>query len=190
MQSASSTAHGQVLADLLPGERSRDILLVFGFAALVGVAAQIAVPLPFTPVPITGQTFAVLLGAAALGATRGASGMALYLALGVAGVPWFAPGNGASFGYIIGFVLAAAVVGLLAERGADRSFLRIAAAMALGNVLIYAVGVPYLMAAADLDLRTGFTAGVWPFLPGDALKLALAATLVPGAWRLTRGDRT
>ncbi|MEV4259550.1 biotin transporter BioY, partial [Spirillospora sp. NPDC049652] len=156
-------------------------------AALVGLAAQISIPLPGTPVPVSGQTFAVLLAGAALGRTRAALGMLLYLAAGVAGVPWFAEGtSGASMpslGYVLGFVLAAAVVGRLAERGGDRTPLRTVATMTFGTVLIYLVGVPYLMASLHVGLDKALHLGVTPFLAGDVLKVLLAAGLLPVAWR-------
>src|SRR5438067_6276539 len=112
----------RVLADAVPGERIRDAALVVAYAVLVGLVAQVVIPLPHTPVPITGQTFGVLLGGMALGWKRGLAGMALYAAAGAAGVPWFAGHSGGfsvitgpTAGYILGFVLAGAVVGKLAE---------------------------------------------------------------------------
>lgn len=180
-----------VLGDLLPGAAVRDVALVLGGAALVGLSAQVSVPLPGTPVPVTGQTFAVLLVGAALGWQRAVSSMLLYLAAGAAGMPWFAEGSSgtsaASLGYVIGFVLAGAVVGALAARGGDRTPVRTVLTMTLGTLLIYAVGLPYLVLAIDAPLSRGFALGVQPFLLGDALKVLLAAGLLPGAWRLTRG---
>ena len=182
----------RVLSDLLPASLLRDLALVGGAAALTGVAAQIAVPLPFTPVPLSLQTFTVLLAGAALGPVRGSLGMLLYLVAGVAGVPWFSDrGSGlefASFGYIVGFVIAAALVGWLARRGADRSVLGTVGLMAAGNLVIYAVGVPWLMAFLGAGLGEGLALGVVPFLVGDGLKIALAAGLLPAAWRLA-GER-
>ncbi|MFD4571216.1 biotin transporter BioY [Streptomyces sp. NPDC058417] len=181
---------GQVLADLLPASRVRDVALVLGGAALTGVAAQIAVPVPGSPVPVTGQTFAALLVGTALGARRGLLSLALYALVGVAGVPWFAEGgSGAgavSFGYVLGMVLASAAVGALARRGADRSVLRMAGAMLLGEAIIYAVGVPYLAYAADMSASAAIAAGLTPFLIGDALKAALAMGLLPAVWKLVR----
>lgn len=180
-----------VLADLLPGALTRDVALVVGSAIFVGLAAQLSVPVPGTPVPVTGQTFAVLLSGAALG-WRGLAGMALYLVAGAAGVPWFAghsSGTGApSFGYIVGFLLAAAVVGALARRGGDRTPLRTVGTMAIGTVLIYAIGLPWLMHSVHVGLTKGFALGVRPFLVGDAIKVVLAAGLLPAAWRTV--DRT
>jgi biotin transport system substrate-specific component len=196
-QSAIGRPRRVVLADVLPGDRVRDVVLVAGFAALTGLAAQLTVKLPFTPVPITGQTFAVLLGGAALGWRRGLAGMVLYLAAGLTPwVPWFAEGKGGtqvlqapSFGYILGFLVAAALVGWLAGRGWDRTPPRTVLTMVAGNLVIYAIGLPWLMASVDVGLATGLELGVRPFLAGDALKILLAAGLLPGAWALVRRDR-
>jgi len=177
-----------VLADLVPGALVRDILLVAGGAGLTGLAAQIVVPVPGSPVPMTGQTFAALLVGAALGWRRGGAAMLLYLLAGAAGVPWFQHGTagmaGASAGYIVGFVVAGALVGALARRGGDRTPLRTAGTMVLGNLAIYAVGVPWLMAATGMGLTTALDKGVAPFLIGDAIKIVLAAAVLPAAWAL------
>lgn len=182
----------RVLADLIPGGLVRDLALIGGAAALTGLAAQVAVPLPFTPVPLSLQTLTVLLAAAALGPWRASTAMGLYLVAGVAGVPWFAEQRAGigfpSFGYVLGFMLAAAVVGWLARRGADRSILATALTMAAGNLVIYAIGVPYLALAINVDLPTAIGLGLTPFLVGDALKILLAAGLLPAAWRLA-GER-
>ncbi|KOY57396.1 biotin transporter BioY [Streptomyces sp. XY332] len=179
---------GAVLADLLPASRVRDIALVAGGAALTGLAAQLSVPVPGSPVPVTGQTFASLLVGTAFGARRGFLSLALYALVGMAGVPWFAGGTsgagGASFGYVLGMLLAATVVGALARRGADRSVLRTAATMALGSALIYAVGVPYLALSTGMSFGAAVAAGLTPFLIGDALKAALAMGLLPATWKL------
>ncbi|MFC8344690.1 biotin transporter BioY [Streptomyces sp. NPDC057280] len=181
---------GQVLADLLPASRVRDIALVVGGAALTGLAAQISVPVPGSPVPVTGQTFAALLVGTTLGAGRGFLSLALYAIAGVAGMPWFAgatSGSAApSFGYILGMVLASTVVGALARRGADRSVLRTAGAMLLGEAVIYAVGVPYLAVATGMSASAAVAAGLTPFLLGDALKAALAMGLLPSTWKLIK----
>lgn len=183
----------RVLADLVPGGLVRDLALVAGAAAFTGVAAQVAIPLPFTPIPISLQTFAVLLSGAALGPLRGGAAMGLYLVAGVAGVPWFAEQNSGigfpSFGYIIGFILASVLVGALARRGADRSLRGTAAMMVAGNFVIYAVGVPYLALAIGVSLPEAIRLGMLPFLVGDALKIALAVGLLPAAWRLAGGPR-
>ncbi|MFC8720060.1 biotin transporter BioY [Kitasatospora sp. NPDC057198] len=183
-----------VLADLLPqastrfGARARDLALVAGGAALTGLAAQLSVPVPGSPVPVTGQTFAALLVGTALGARRGAAALGLYLAAGTAGLPWFAEGTSgaglATLGYVIGFVVAAALTGALARRGADRSPLATAGAMALGSLAIYAVGVPYLAFALDVPLAKAAHLGLYPYLVGDALKMVLAMGALPLTWKL------
>ncbi|MEV6613834.1 biotin transporter BioY [Streptomyces sp. NPDC051051] len=187
---ATPVSPGRVLADLIPASRVRDVALVLGGAALTGLAAQIAVPVPGSPVPVTGQTFAALLVGTTLGARRGFLSLALYALVGVAGVPWFAEGgSGAaavSFGYVLGMILASTVVGALARRGADRSVLRMAGAMLVGEAVVYAVGVPYLAYAADISASAAIAAGLTPFLIGDALKAVLAMGLLPTAWKLVK----
>jgi len=182
---------GTVLADLLPASRAKsavDAALVVGGAALTGIAAQIAVPVPGSPVPVSGQTFAALLVGTALGARRGFLSLALYAVAGMVGMPWFAQGASGyampSFGYILGMLLAATVVGALARRGADRSMLRTAGSMVVGSVIIYAVGVPYLALATGMSFSAAIAAGLVPFLIGDALKAALAMGALPTAWKL------
>ncbi|MFJ8566769.1 biotin transporter BioY [Streptomyces sp. NPDC093514] len=189
MSTASvSLRPGAVLADLLPASRVRDTALVVGGAALTGLAAQISVQVDGLAAPITGQTFAALLVGAALGAGRGFLSLAVYTLVGMAGVPWFAGGGsgagGATFGYVLGMLLAATVVGALARRGGDRSVLRTAGSMAVGSALVYAVGVPYLMAVTGASLTTALATGMVPFLIGDALKAALAMGALPTAWKL------
>jgi biotin transport system substrate-specific component len=180
--------HPLVLADLLPGTVARDAALVVGAAGFVGVLAQISIHLSFTPVPITGQTLGVLLAGTALGWRRAGAAMALYAVAGVAGVPWFAGAGhgyvGASFGYIVGFFLAAVLCGYLAGRGADRSVLRSVPAMLAGEVVIYAVGVTWLAVSLHLGARAAISDGLTPFLAGDAIKAAIAAGLLPAAWWL------
>lgn len=189
---AQAAAQPRVLADLVPGELVRDVALVVGAAALTGVAAQVAVPLPFTPVPLSLQTLTVLLAGAALGPLRGGAAMGLYLVAGTLGVPWFSEQRSgwefASFGYIAGFVMAAVVVGALARRGVDRTVPGTAGLMVVGNLLIYAIGVSWLAVSLAVDLPTALGLGATPFLIGDALKIAVAAALLPAAWRLA-GDR-
>ncbi|WP_431044456.1 biotin transporter BioY [Streptomyces sp. P1-3] len=196
MSSASVSAAGTrtVLADaLFPARQvlARDAALVVGGAVLTGLAAQISVPVPGSPVPVTGQTFAALLVGTSLGAGRGFLSLALYTLAGMAGMPWFAEGtSGAvapSFGYVLGMLLAATVVGALARRGGDRGVLSTAGTMVLGSAVIYAVGVPYLAVAADLSLSAAVAAGLTPFLLGDALKAALAMGALPTAWKLLGG---
>lgn len=188
---AAPARTGAVLADLLPAARHRyavDTALVLGGAALTGIAAQIAVPVPGSPVPVTGQTFAALLVGTALGARRGFLALAVYALAGMAGVPWFSEGTSGvgfpSFGYVLGMLLAASVVGALARRGGDRSMLRTAGTMVLGSAIIYAVGVPYLALATGMSASAAIAAGLVPFLLGDALKAALAMGALPAAWKL------
>ncbi|RPF28423.1 biotin transporter BioY [Georgenia muralis] len=177
-----------VLADALPGSRARDVALVVGGAALVAVVGQIAVPLPFTPVPLTLGTFAVLLVGSALGPARAGASMSLFLLAALAGAPVLAGGGSgwaaASFGYALGYLPAALLAGALARRGADRSAGRMVAAAVAATALVYAAGVPWLMGFADLSLERALVLGVLPFLVGDVVKAAAAALLLPGAWRL------
>ncbi|GAA4919873.1 biotin transporter BioY [Streptomyces coeruleoprunus] len=184
---AAPTRTGAVLADLLPASRTRDIALVVGGAALTGIAAQLSVPIPGSPVPVSGQTFAALLVGTALGARLGFLSLAGYALAGMAGMPWFAQGTSGygmpSFGYILGMLLAATVVGALARRGADRSVLRMAGTMAVGSLIIYAVGVPYLALATGMSLSQAVAVGLVPFLVGDAVKAALAMGALPTAWK-------
>jgi biotin transport system substrate-specific component len=168
-----------------------DAILVLAGTGLVAGAAQISIALPFTPVPITGQTFAVVLVGASLGAIRGTASLMLYLWLGVAGAPIYADQGhgwavitGASGGYIVGFVLAAAVTGWLAERNWDKKLSSAIAAMLTGNVIIYLVGLPWLAVVLETNLEKTLEFGLYPFVPGDIFKLYLAAALLPWAWRL------
>ncbi|WP_372345823.1 biotin transporter BioY [Streptomyces sp. KL116D] len=178
---------GKVLADLIPASRTKDIALVVGGAALTGIAAQIAVPVPGSPVPVTGQTFAALLVGTALGARRGFLALAVYALAGMAGMPWFAEGASGfsmpSFGYVIGLMLASAAVGALARRGGDRSVLRTAGTMVIGEAIVYAVGVPYLAVSTGMSLTAAVAAGLTPFLIGDVLKAVLAMGALPTAWK-------
>jgi biotin transport system substrate-specific component len=177
--------------------RARHLALIVAGALLIALSANVSIPVPGTPVPISGQTFSVLLVGGALGARRGILASLLYLVLGLF-LPVYAEHKhgieiiasiqdgrfvfGATGGYLIGFVLAAGVVGRLAELGWDRRFGGALAAMALGNLVIYLVGVPWLMVATGWDFSKAFSLGVQPFLVGDAIKLLLAAGLFPFAW--------
>jgi biotin transport system substrate-specific component len=167
--------------------------LVTGFALLTGFAAQWEIPLGFTPVPVTGQTFAVLLAGGTLGMRAGGASQLLYLAMGAFGLPFFAGGSsgwevlrGPTIGYLIGFVFAAAVVGRLAEAKADRKVVTAIPAFALGSVVIYVCGMFGLVVVAGMSVGAAFTAGVVPFLVGDAIKAVAAGVLLPAAWKLTR----
>ena len=168
-----------------------DLLLIAGGSLLVAVAAQAAVPLPFTPVPWTLQPLAVLLVGALLGARRGAAALVAYLAEGASGLPVFAGGAfgvaplmGPTAGYLVGFVPAAFVTGFLAERGWDRRFVTTWAAMALGSLTLFAFGVAWL--SRFVGWQGAVTAGLLPFVLGDVLKQLLAALLLPSLWRTRR----
>jgi biotin transport system substrate-specific component len=174
----------------------RAVLLVAGGAALTAISAQIVWFAPWNPlVPYTFQTASVLLVGTVLGWRLGLASMLLYIALGAAGLGVFAEGRSglstdgqlsATLGYLGGFVLAAALVGWLAERGWDRSPASTVGLMVLGNLLIYAVGVPVLIAVTGLDLATALRVGALDFVPWDLIKIAAAAALLPLAWRAVR----
>lgn len=168
----------------------RDLLLVVGGSLLLALFAQIAIPLPFTPVPLTGQTFAVLLVGAALGAKRGAASLGLYTLEGALGLPFFAGGksglSGPTVGYLIGFIAAAYVIGLLAERGLDRSLRTSFIPFLLGTVIIYAFGATWLAISLNMTPQAAFANGVLPFLIGDVIKLILAGVALPAAWKLAK----
>jgi biotin transport system substrate-specific component len=170
-----------------------DALLVVAGAGLVALAAQIEIPLSFTPVPISGQTFAVLLVGASLGPLLGAASLLLYFCVGLVGAPVYSGGDGgweivkgATGGYLVGFIAAAVLTGWLAQRRWDRRFNSAVAAMLSGSVVIYLFGLPWLARTADLDLNGTLEAGLYPFVVGDLMKLYLAGMLLPGAWRLVR----
>lgn len=200
-----ASEHGITIADFLVpirvgervGSRARHLGLVVAGALLIALCAQLTIRLPDNPVPITGQTLAVLLVGGALGFRRGFLATALYLVLGfflpvyaehASGVQRIVSVHegglvlGATGGYLLGFVLAGATVGWLAELGWDRHIGGALAAMAIGNALIYAVGLPWLMAATGMPFFTAVEKGVAPFLAGDLVKLAVAAGLFPVAW--------
>ena len=168
-----------------------DAALIIGGALIIALGARVALLLPFSPVPVTGQTLAVLLVGALLGSRRGALSVLLYLAEGMAGLPVFAGGAagpayalGPTGGYLIGFVAAAWVTGALAGRGWDRRIETTTLAMLAGNAVIYAFGLPWL--AAFVGAENVLTLGLFPFLIGDLLKLVLAAALLPSGWQALR----
>ena len=182
-----------VLADrVIPRHLVTDITLVVLGAALVAGLAQIAVPL--VPVPVTGQTLGVLLVGASLGAWRGGLSLAVYAAAGIIGLPVFAPEDdgshtvgwtailGPTGGYIIGFIVAAAFVGWLAQREWDRKILKAALTFGGGSLVVFAIGLPWLSASLGLDLETTLIAGFYPFIPGGIIKALIAAALLPLAW--------
>lgn len=171
--------------------RVRDILLVVGGCLFVAGMAQVRIPLPFTPVPLTGQTFAVLLVGAVLGSRRGAASLLLYLISGIFGLPFFAGGTsglatmlGPTGGYLAGFVLAAALVGLLAARGMDRRIPGALLAFLAGEIIIYLFGVAWL--SHFIGFQRAIAAGLAPFIIGDAIKVAAAGLALPAAWKLVK----
>jgi len=189
-----ATIPSRVIAGrLIPRSTAWTIGLTVGFALLTAAAAQVRIPLGFTPVPITGQTFAVLLSGAALGATYGSASQLLYVALGAVGFPVFAGGDGgwsavtgATGGYLVGFIIAAAVVGRLAERRQDRNVWSAVPAFLAGNAIIYLIGVPWLYnsVAGITTGQAALAAGFTPFIAGDLIKIVLAGLLLPAAWKL------
>jgi len=196
MSIALAPATPSTLLDLLDRSRVRDAVAIVGFALLTALAAQISIPLGFTPVPLTGQTFAVLLAGGVLGSRRGGLSMLLYVALGATGLPFYAEGTGgwtaatgATAGYLVGFIVAAIVVGLMAEHGQDRKLSTSIPAFLAGTMIIYTVGAGWL--AYDLGLpltaaageSSAVSLGVAPFLVGDVFKALLAGAMLPAAWR-------
>ena len=166
-----------------------DIALVIGGSLFIAVSSQLRIFLPISPVPITGQTFAVLVTGALYGARRGGLSVVLYIIMGMSGLRIFALGGGfsvllgATGGYLLGFIAAAYVTGLLAERGWDRRIETTILAMVFGNMVIYAFGLLWLCCLAGFS-RTVLVMGLYPFIIGDLLKIVLAALLLPSGWKL------
>jgi len=167
-----------------------DILFVVGGAALIGLLAQVAIPL--WPVPITGQTLAVLLVGSALGVGRAIGATALYAALGVVGLPWFSDWSsgwhvlaGPTGGYIVGFVVAAAFVSFFSARSWGHTWLGAAVTFTGGSLIVFAFGLPWLAAALGLNLEQTLQAGLYPFIVGGVIKAAIAAALIPLVWKLS-----
>lgn len=166
-----------------------DLIWILGGTLLVALSAQVAIPLPFSPVPITGQTLTVLLTGVLLGSRRAGLCLLVYLAEGIAGLPVFAGGKagiahllGPTGGYLLGFVPAAFLVGWLAEKGWDKRPVTAFAAMLLGNVVIYTFGLPWL--AYFVGSERVLVAGCLPFIPGDLTKVLLATAVLPWGWKL------
>jgi biotin transport system substrate-specific component len=166
-----------------------NILLILGGSVLIALSAQAAIPLPFTPVPVTGQTFAILVVGMALGSWRGGLAVVAYLMEGALGLPVFAGGKGGlvvlfgpTSGYLFGFVAAAFIVGLLAERRWDRHPVNAALAMLVGNIVIYIPGLVVLGLVLGVNATTAIEYGFLPFYLGDLVKLVLAAAVLPLAW--------
>ena len=180
-------------ADFLPAIRVAAVLFV---TVLTIVAAQVSVPLPFTPVPFTLQPMVVLLGGAALGARLGMSAQILYLAIGIAGLPVFAASPilpqgfgrllGPTGGYLMSYPLAAFVTGYLAQRGLDRRYLTSVIAMVAGLAIVFTCGVLWLAFGAHVGLAGAVRTGLIPFIPADIVKVLLAATILPSVWKFLR----
>lgn len=200
MYNSSVAQRPRTLADLV-GKHSlaRDGLLVVGFSLFMALTAQISIRLPWTPVPITGQTLGMLLTGAILGPRRGALAMLLYLVQGAIGLPVFAPSAtlpqgfgrlvGPTGGYLVSAPIVAALVGWLAERGWDRKVWSALAMFVIGNIVIYLFGASWLnVYKGTFGNISVMWAGVYPFLLGDAIKIALAALALPGAWALFGRD--
>ncbi len=178
-----------ITAAVFPRRAAITVALVVGFALFTALMAQIVIPLGFTPVPITGQTFAVLLAGAALGKTAGAASQGLYWILGALGLPFYAEASGgwevatgATGGYLLGFVAAAWIVGYLAERRQDRAVLTAIPAFLFGSVIIHLIGVPWLAGVLQVPWTQAAELGSYPFIAGDLIKVALAGVLLPVAW--------
>jgi biotin transport system substrate-specific component len=189
---AAALPRHTVLADALPGARVRDLVLVVGGALLTALFAQIAIKVPGSPVPITGQTLAVGLVGATLGARRGASSLALYALLGLF-LPFYADGNsgwdvvwGASGGYIVGFIFAAGAIGWLAERGADRKPTLAFLAFVVGQLIVFAFGLVGLKLAVDQSWSWTIHNGFVVFIFGGVVKALIGAVALPSAWGLVR----
>jgi biotin transport system substrate-specific component len=188
-----TTAPAVISTRFVSRTRANTIALVAGFALFTALMAQIEIPLWFTPVPITGQTLAVLLAGAALGSRLGAASQGLYVGLGVLGLPFYSGGEGgwevatgATGGYLIGFVVAAALVGYLAERGQDRNVVTALAAFVAGSAVIYLFGVTWLASYLDIGATEAMGLGMTPFVIGDLVKVVAAGLMLPTAWKLSR----
>jgi biotin transport system substrate-specific component len=177
-------------ATLAPQGLLKKATLVVGFSLLIALSAQVAIPLPFTPIPITLQTFAVLLTGVLLGSRLGALTLMLYVLEGAAGMPFFSAWRGGAAyllltpatGYLLSYPVAAFITGWLAERGWDRRYLTAAAAMLLGSAIILTGG--WLGFLRFQSPAASFALGVAPFVPGDLIKVALAAAVLPTGWAL------
>lgn len=176
----------------------KNAVLVFGLVVVTALCAQISIPLPFTPVPLTLQTFAVLAGAGALGAQRAVIAQVLYIVAAIAGAPVLAPQTDGShtvgldvaqlptLGYLIGFIVSSAVVGTLANRGGTRKPISTLVSFIVGSAIIYLLGATWLAHSLNWDASTAFANGVQPFLIGDVIKAVAAGAILPSLWKLVR----
>ena len=182
-----------VLADLVPAVRARNVVLVALGVLFTALLAQVSVPVPGSPVPVTGQTLAVVLTAASLGPARGVAVQAVYILAALVGLPFYSEASGgwdvvvgATGGYVFGFIPAAYLIGLAARHGADRRFRTSVPLFVAGQAVVFAVGVPWLALATGMSAAQALEAGFYPFILGGLVKAAVAATVLGGAWRMAR----
>jgi biotin transport system substrate-specific component len=182
-----------VLADLVPAVRARNVVLVALGVLFTALLAQVSIPVPGSPVPITGQTLAVVLTAAALGPARGVAVQAFYILSALVGLPFYSEATGgvdvvfgATGGYVVGFLPAAFLIGLAARRGADRNLLKSVPLFVAGQAVIFAVGVPWLALSTGMSAGQALDAGFYPFILGGVVKAAVAGAVLGTAWSLTR----
>jgi len=188
------TIYAQTVADLWRPSRKiaafvYNAVLVIAGSIIVALSAKIVIPLPFSPVPVTGQTLAVLLVGALYGSKRGSLAVLAYLAEGISGLPVFAQGGGILYlfgptgGYLAGFVFGAYITGWLSERGWDRKVLYTLLAMSIGNIAIFFLGVAWLYRFVG---SKALVVGIIPFIPGGIIKTIIAAALLPSGWKLVK----
>ena len=182
-----------VLADLVPAVRARNVVLVALGVLFTALLAQVSVPVPGSPVPVTGQTLAVVLTAASLGPARGVAVQAVYILAALVGLPFYSEASGgwdvvvgATGGYVFGFIPAAYLIGLAARHGADRRFRTSVPLFVAGQAVVFAVGVPWLALATGMSAAQALEAGFYPFILGGLVKAAVAAAVLGGAWRVAR----
>jgi biotin transport system substrate-specific component len=185
-----------VLADLVPAVRARNVVLVTAGVLFMALLAQVSVPVPGSPVPITGQTLGVVLTAAALGPGLGTLVQIFYILAGMVGLPFYSEASsgievvtGATGGYLIGFIPAAYLIGLAARRGRDRNFLTAVPLFIAGQAIIFAVGVPWLALTTGMNASQALEAGFYPFILGGIVKAVLAAAVLGGTWAIVRTRR-
>ena len=190
-------AAGSLRASVLPRSSAiSNIALISGGALLLAASAQIAIPVPGSPVPVTGQTLGVLLIGTSYGSGIGLATFAIYLLAGIAGAPVFAGASfgiekitGATGGYLIGMLITTYVLGLLAKRNLDQKFLTALPSMLLGNVIIFSCGIIWLHHFTGKDWTWTINAGLTPFIVGEILKIAIAGTSLPILWRLVNAKK-
>ncbi len=182
-----------VLADLVPALRARNVVLVAMGVLFTALLAQVSVPVPGSPVPVTGQTLAVVLTAASLGPVRGVAVQAVYILAALVGLPFYSEASGgwdvvvgATGGYVFGFIPAAFLIGLAARHGADRRFRTSVPLFVAGQAVVFAIGVPWLALATGMSAAQALEAGFYPFILGGLVKAAVAAAVLGGAWRVAR----